>query len=190
MDSNLITVKTLINRILFKPTLINTNCKYYSIVNKDLITELRLPRVKIPPKPITGFIKKNIKKPWVEITEIAKFFINIQGYRQNIFAYIIPALLNPVIIGLLWIRKDNVIIKPVTDTLIINSYGLTISTKTTPVLSEIKELMATPFTTLVKGARKRQKPLTVFKALLKDIIKTLRPKVIRIPTEIRKLLPA
>ena len=126
----------------------------------------------------------------MEITDITKFSIDIQGYRRNIFTYVVPALLNPMIMGLLWMRKDNVIIKSATDTLIINSYGLTISTKTTPVSSEIKELMATPFIILVKGAKKRQKPFTVFKALLKDIIKALRPKVIRTPAEIQKLLPA
>ena len=101
-----------------------------------------------------------------------------------------PTLLNLVIIGLPWIREDNVIIKPITDTLIINSYGLIISIKITPVLLKIKELMVTPFIILVKGARKRQKPFTVFKVLLKDITKVLRLKVIRIPAEIRKLLPA
>ena len=63
MDNNSITVKILINGVLFKPVLINTGYEYYSIVDKDLVTELRLPRVKIPPKPITGFIKENIKKP-------------------------------------------------------------------------------------------------------------------------------
>ena len=77
MDGNLITVEILINGVLFKPILINTDYKYYSIVDKDFITELRLPRVKIPLKPITGFIKENTKEPWVEIIEIAKFFINI-----------------------------------------------------------------------------------------------------------------
>ena len=82
------------------------------------------------------------------------------------------------------------IIKPVTDTLIINSYGLTISIKIILVLLEIKELMATLFIILRKEVKKCQKPLTVFKVLLKDIIKVLRSKVIRIPTEIRKLLPA
>ena len=190
MDGNSITVETLINGVSFKPVLINTNYKYYSIVDKNLITKLQLPRVKIPPKPITGFIKENTKEPWVEITEIAKLSIDIQGYRRNIFAYMVPALSNPVIIGLPWIKKNNIIIKPTTNTLIINSYNLTISTKITPVSSEIKELTATPFTILVKGARKRQKPLTVFKALLQDITKALRPKITRIPTEIQKLLPA
>ena len=63
MDGDLITVKVLINRVSFKPVLINTGYKYYFIVDKDLITELRLPRVKIPPKPIIGFIKENIKEP-------------------------------------------------------------------------------------------------------------------------------
>ena len=77
MDSNSITVEVLINGVSFKPTLINISYKCYSIVDKDLITELRLPRVKIPLKPITGFIKENTKEPWVEITEIVKFFIDI-----------------------------------------------------------------------------------------------------------------
>ena len=80
MDGNLITVEVIINGVLFKPVLIDTGYEYYSIVNKDLITELRLPRVKIPPKPITGFVQENTKEPWVEIIEIAKFFINIKGY--------------------------------------------------------------------------------------------------------------
>ena len=77
MDGNSITVEILINGVLFKPALIDTNCECYFIVDKDLVTELRLPRVKIPLKPITGFIKENTKEPWVEITEIAKFSINI-----------------------------------------------------------------------------------------------------------------
>ena len=63
MEGNLIIVKVLINGVLFKPALINTGCECYSIVDKDLITELRLPRVKIPPKPIIGFVKENIKEP-------------------------------------------------------------------------------------------------------------------------------
>ena len=120
----------------------------------------------------------------MEITEIAKFSIDIEGYWQNIFTYVVPALLNPIIIGLLWIREDNVIIRPITNTLIINSYGLTISTKIIPILLKIKELMATPFTILIKGARKCQKPLTVFKVSLKDITKVLHFKVIRIPAKI------
>ena len=98
MDNDLITVEVLINGILFKLMLINTGCECYSIVCKNLITELRLPRVKIPPKPIIGFIRENPKEPWVEITEIAKFSTNISIYRWNIFAYVGPTLWNPVII--------------------------------------------------------------------------------------------
>ena len=81
-------------------------------------------------------------------------------------------------------REDDVIIRPATNTLIINSYGLIILIKIMLILSEIKELTVTPFTILVKGARKRQKPFTVFKVLLKDITKVLRFKVIRTPAEI------
>ena len=153
-------------------------------MDKDFIIKLRLPRIKIPLKPITGFVKENTKEPGVEITKIAKFSINIQGYRRNVFAYVVPTLLNLIIIRLLWIREDNMIIRPATNILIINSYGLTISTKEILILSEIKELMAAPFITLVKGARKRQKSLTVFKVSLEDITKVLRLKVTRIPAEI------
>ena len=93
-------------------------------------------------------------------------------------------LLNLIIIGLLWIKEDNIIIKFTTDILIINSYGSIILTKITPVLLKIKELMAALFIILVKRARKCQKPLTVFEVLLKDITKALYFKVIRIPAEI------
>ena len=109
MDNNLITVKVLINWVLFKSVLINTGYECYSIVDKDLITKLRLPRIKIPPKPITDFVKENTKEPGVEITKIAKFSIDIQGYRRNIFTYVVPVLSNPVIIGLPWIKEDNVV---------------------------------------------------------------------------------
>ena len=77
MNGNLIIVKVLINRVFFKPTLINTSCKCYFIMDKNFIMELWFPRVKIPFKPITGFIKENIKEPWVEIIKIVKFSINI-----------------------------------------------------------------------------------------------------------------
>ena len=63
MNGDLIIVKVLINGVLFKPALINTGYKCYSIMDKDLIAELWLPRVKIPPKPIIDFIKENIKEP-------------------------------------------------------------------------------------------------------------------------------
>ena len=102
----------------------------------------------------------------------------------------VPVLLNPVIMGLLWMREDNVIIRPATDILIINSYGLIISIKIILILLEIKELTVTPFIILIKGARKCQKPLTVFKVSLEDITKVLRLKVTRTLMEIRKLLPA
>ena len=62
MEGDLIIVEVLINGVLFKFTLINTGYEYYSIMDKNLITELRFLRVKIPPKPITGFIKENTKE--------------------------------------------------------------------------------------------------------------------------------
>ena len=101
MDNDSIIIKVLINGVFFKPTLINTNCKYYSIMNKNLIIKLRLLRVKILLKPIISFVKENMKEPGVEITEIAKFSIDIQRYGRNIFAYVVPMLLNLVIMGLL-----------------------------------------------------------------------------------------
>ena len=67
-------------------------------MDKNLITELRLPCIKILLKSIIGFIKKNTKEPWVKIIKITTFSIDIQGYRRNIFAYVVPALLNLVII--------------------------------------------------------------------------------------------
>ena len=64
-------------------------------------------------------------------------------------------LLNLVIIRLLWIREDNIVIKPATDALIINSYGLIILIKIILILLKIMELMITPFIILIKGAKNR-----------------------------------
>ena len=66
---------------MFKPKWINIGDKYYSIMDKSLIIKLWLPRVKIPLKSIIGFVKENTKEPGVEITKIAKFSINVQGYK-------------------------------------------------------------------------------------------------------------
>ena len=63
MDGDLIIVEVLVNGVLFKPALIDIGYKCYSVVDKDFVTELRLLRVKIPPKSIIGFIKENTKEP-------------------------------------------------------------------------------------------------------------------------------
>ena len=60
-------------------------------------------------------------------------------------------------------REDNVIIKPATNILIINSYGLIILIKITPVLLKIKKLMVTLFIILIKRVKKRKKPPTYLK---------------------------
>ena len=77
MDGDLITVKVLINGVLFKSAWINNGYECYVIMDKDLAMKLRFLRIKIPPKLITGFIKENTKGRWVRIMEIAKFSIDI-----------------------------------------------------------------------------------------------------------------
>ena len=86
--------------------------------------------------------------------------------------------------------EDNVIIRPAMNTLIINSCSLIILTKEILKSSEIKELTAALFATLVKGIRKYQKLITVFKVLLKDITKALQLKIIKTSAEIQNLPPA
>ena len=49
-------------------------------MDKNLVIELRFPRVKILLKLITSFVEENTEEPWVEIIEITKFSIDIQGY--------------------------------------------------------------------------------------------------------------
>ena len=80
MDNYSIIVNVLIHKVLYKLIFINTGCKYFSIVNKNLIMELQLPRIKIPLKSIISFIKENTKKHWMEIMKIMKFSIHTQGY--------------------------------------------------------------------------------------------------------------
>ena len=52
-------------------------------------------------------------------------------------------------------KKEDIIIRLITNTLTINSYSLTILIKITTVSLKIKKLIAAPFAILVKRARKR-----------------------------------
>ena len=55
-------------------------------MDKNLITELWLPRVKIPLKPIISFIKENILRTLSgNHRDYVKFFIDIQGYTGGIY---------------------------------------------------------------------------------------------------------
>ena len=60
-------------------------------------------------------MKKNTKEPWVDIIKITKFSTDIWKYQRNIIIYIMPALWNPMIIKSLWIKEDDIIIKPTTN---------------------------------------------------------------------------
>ena len=68
-------------------------------------------------------------------------------------------LLNLVIIGLLWMRENNVIIRPATDILIINFYGLMFSIKIIPVLLEIKEINGNPVYNIAKKGQEMPKTI-------------------------------
>ena len=79
MHGNFITVKVLINKVLFKFILINIGYKGFFIMDKNFIIKLWLPRIKILPKPITNFVKENTKEPGVEISKIVKFLLIFKG---------------------------------------------------------------------------------------------------------------
>ena len=66
-------------------------------------------------------------------------------------------------------KKDNVIIRPITNTFIINFYSLTILIKEIPVSLETRKLIAVPFIILIKGVRKRQNHFVIFKVSLEDM---------------------
>ena len=74
----------------------------------------------------------------MEIIKITEFTIDILRYKRNIFTRVVPALFNPVIIRIPYIKKNNIIIKPAINTLIIKSYDLTILIQITPVLLNVE----------------------------------------------------
>jgi predicted aspartyl protease len=96
MDDQPFAVSLLLNKQCYALALIDSGCSSYGLINSRFASQQSFERIPIAPRPISGF-SASVRS---QITEVAKVEVDIDGYREEAFFYIIPDLSYDVILGL------------------------------------------------------------------------------------------
>jgi hypothetical protein len=108
MDSFLFYINTLINSAKFIKAFINNGCLYYIAFNEFMVRALKLPRIFISHK-FLKLAEEDMEEKKISFITYAD--VDIDGYKERIFGYVIKKLAFPLILGDPWLRYNNVIYK-------------------------------------------------------------------------------
>lgn len=181
----------LIDNIEYIPTLLDSGCEIYSLVSENVATRLQLRRIEIRPMKFKEVVKKENKTHTVR--EAVKFNIDFDGYKRDIWGYVVPGLSEPLILGSGWFRDENASVDWSKQALSLGYMGLDIPlvhNSGSATTQRLLQISAPSFMALSRRIRKKEgkKGLEarVYAASLSDINKALKPKVKGDP---EKLLP-
>jgi predicted aspartyl protease len=98
-------VSTLVNRDCIAHTLIDTGCLSYGVINSRFAQKHNLQRIRVRPRTMTGY--DNTTESVVD--EVAAIRIDIDGHVEEVaYFYIVPKLAYDMILGLPWIKRNDV----------------------------------------------------------------------------------
>jgi len=106
MDSELVIILVRINKGYLILALVNSSCKCYAAIDYSLVRKLRLPLVDRTPRPIKGFAE-GIGE--VTTKGVAVLIIEISGYIERLYAYVVPGLEPGLFLGKPWFKKNYII---------------------------------------------------------------------------------
>ena len=96
INGNLIYIDVLLQNTCRTFALVDEGCQCYAAINKDLAIGLGLTYVTDECRSITG-ASKSIR--YAKSKGVVAFFIEINGFRENTYAYVIPDLSFLLILG-------------------------------------------------------------------------------------------
>jgi hypothetical protein len=119
MTSQPITANTIINDIHTADTLFDDGCLVYGILNLSYVRQLKLKRIQIEARQITG-----IGGEAGQVREIVKAYIDIGGHKESAFFYVFKHDLGyDLIFGRPWMIENNVTTAPAKNTIYIHRSG-------------------------------------------------------------------
>jgi len=186
MDGNTFQAELLVDGLEFVDALIDHGSNSYAIVNKSFSQIHDLACFQIPPRSLRG-----VTGLAGTVDQVCHFSIDLDGHKQsNVFAYVVEHAQHPIILGLPWIRDQDVVYDPQIDSLDIRSTQTHVSRSTTQREQKysIKATSPSAMQACIRQAKKG-KEITVFAASMRDIEKALVSKKELSPEEIRKRLP-
>jgi predicted aspartyl protease len=101
-------VSTLINKEAFAETLVDSGCLSYGVIDSRFVRKHNLQRIKITPRKLVGVGKQVVGK----IDEVVAVRVDVDGcIEERAFFYVAPELASyDLILGLAWMRKNQVLL--------------------------------------------------------------------------------
>ena len=104
MDSKPFLIDALIDGISYTEALVDSGCLCYAAISQEYCQQLNLPRTAITPRQleqVTGTSQEHIR--WITHAKI-----DLAGHRQIVYFYVIPKLAYLVILGLPWMKQEDI----------------------------------------------------------------------------------
>jgi hypothetical protein len=126
---------------------------------------------------------KGIDGHQTRLETIVAFQLNLQGILYRITAYVVPTQDEELILGIPWIRKNNAVYEPSSDTVVLKPSMAVIRRA-----SKKKVLSNGPISGAAYAMISRRNSVSAFKASIRDINRALEQKKTPTIEEIRQEL--
>lgn len=192
MDQQGLYVNIGINGIHFTRAMFDDGCHSYMALSERLEKKLQLPTLPITPRTL----EQVAGRAYNAIDRVAYFDIDIDGHKQRrVWAYIIPRMEQPVLLGLPWARSQQVTIRYSDrgDEFHIGSSGTFVSLRKEPTWNatqDIKPVNASAMGTILRRSKRRKEEVNVFSVTMADIEKALEKLTKKERTDPKAKLPS
>jgi predicted aspartyl protease len=178
MDDQPFAVSLLLDKQCYALALIDSGCSSYGLISSRFASQQSFERILITPRPISGF-SSSVRS---QITEVAKVEVDLDGHKEEAFFYVVPNLSYDVILGLPWMKRNNVRLTAKRDTLTLGPWNLQVQNALREARTSLDYQMvsATAFS-LLAYKRTKRRGVQVFSATMADIEKALAVKTLTDP---------
>lgn len=99
MDDRPMLINITLNKTFLSHALIDNGCQCYAAISETLFVDLDLPLIRIPKREVRG-ASGAMTGAFIQGVSYAE--VDIEGYSQIIYFYVVPMLEHPVILGKPW----------------------------------------------------------------------------------------
>jgi len=177
---------------------VDSGAQCYAAISETLHRELNLPLIPIPDRMIGG---PTSTTGGVMIQGVTYAVMEIQGFQQLVYFYVVPLLQHPIILGRPWEVHNQVEDRPHENVIRHGRSGKTFTTYghekeyNTPFIKELEgahHVMSSTFAAHVNRLHKQlggNASSYIMKFSITDIDKALKPKKIYTISELKELIP-
>jgi predicted aspartyl protease len=197
MDGSPTVIKACINGIHLTQALVDLGCDCYAAIDEELFQKLNLPLIEIGDRRLkgaSGAMGNSL------ISGVTYAMLEIHGYTQLVYFYVVPMLDSPIILGKPWMKHNDITVSPRKERLTHGRGGFTMYTygneKETPLIKELREatqVAGSTFGALYTRIRRIQGEKVAESSIsavsLADIDKALQVKKSYTDAELRQVIP-